>query len=147
MFLKILLNYIIGYVRISIEGYYIERFINICTNNNILIWNLKRKNNIKMHLNCSISNFKNIAKIAKQTKCKVNIERKKGIPFILNRYRKRKIFLILLMLVCIAIFISSNYVWNIELKVEEDKEIAVINEDLNEAGLVTGMRKSNIDTK
>ncbi len=147
MFLKILLNYIIGYVRISIEGYYIERFINICTNNNILIWNLKRKNNIKMHLNCSISNFKNIVKIAKQTKCKVKIERKKGIPFILNRYRKRKIFLILLMLVCIAIFISSNYVWNIELKVEEDKEVAGIKEDLNEAGLVIGMRKSNIDTK
>ena len=147
MFLKILLNYIIGYVRISIEGYYIERFINICTNNNILIWNLKRKNNIKMHLNCSISNFKNIVKIAKQTKCKVKIERKKGIPFILNRYRKRKIFLILLMLVCIAIFISSNYVWNIELKVEEDKEVAGIYEDLNEAGLVIGMRKSNIDTK
>ncbi len=31
MFIKILLKYILGYVRITVEGYYIERFINICT--------------------------------------------------------------------------------------------------------------------
>ena len=35
MLIKILFNYIIGYIRISIEGYYIERFINICRNNKI----------------------------------------------------------------------------------------------------------------
>ena len=61
MFFKVLLNYILGYVRISIEGYYIERFINICTNNNILIWNLKREKNIKLYLNTSIKKFKEIA--------------------------------------------------------------------------------------
>ena len=37
MFIKILLKYILGYVRITVEGYYIERFINICHNNNILL--------------------------------------------------------------------------------------------------------------
>ena len=37
MFIKILLNYILGYVRITVEGYYIERFINICRNNKIII--------------------------------------------------------------------------------------------------------------
>ena len=42
MFIKILLKYILGYVRITVEGYYIERFINICTTSKILIWNLKR---------------------------------------------------------------------------------------------------------
>ena len=50
MFIKILFNYIIGYLRICVEGYYIERFINICTNNKILIWNLKRDKNIRLYL-------------------------------------------------------------------------------------------------
>ena len=31
----------IGYIRVSIEGYYIERFINICNNKKIIIWNIK----------------------------------------------------------------------------------------------------------
>ena len=41
MFFKIVFSYILGYLRISIEGYYIERFINICKKRNITIWNLK----------------------------------------------------------------------------------------------------------
>lgn len=32
MYFKVLLNYILGYVTIEIEGYFTERFINICNN-------------------------------------------------------------------------------------------------------------------
>ena len=35
MILKKLLHFIIGYVRIAVEGYFVERFINICKNNKI----------------------------------------------------------------------------------------------------------------
>ena len=51
MLIKVLLCYIFGYIRVSIEGYYIERFINICRNNKIVIWNLKRDKNVKLELN------------------------------------------------------------------------------------------------
>ena len=76
MLLKILFNYIIGYIRISIEGYYIERFINICRNDKIAIWNLKRDKNVKLELNIGIKDLRKIKKIARQTKCKVKILRK-----------------------------------------------------------------------
>ena len=79
MFIKVLLSYLIGYVRIIVEGYYIERFINICTNNKITIWNLKRDKNVKLELNVRIQDFKEILKIAKKTKCKTKIKSKKGI--------------------------------------------------------------------
>ena len=45
---KIILSYILGYVRVTIEGYYIERFINICRNNRITMWKLKRDKNVKI---------------------------------------------------------------------------------------------------
>ena len=38
MFIKMLIGYIVGYVRIVVEGYYIERFINLCTSQKIAIW-------------------------------------------------------------------------------------------------------------
>ena len=50
MFIKLLVRLLFGYVRIEVEGYYIERFINICTNNKILIWNLKREKGVKLYL-------------------------------------------------------------------------------------------------
>ena len=60
MFIKIMLNYIFGYVNILIEGYYIERFINICRNKKIAIWNLKRKEGINLYLNIGINDFKEV---------------------------------------------------------------------------------------
>ena len=71
MFIKILLSYLLGYLRISVEGYYIERFINICKTKKITIWNLKRSKDIQLYLNVRIGEFKEICKIAsKNTKQK-----------------------------------------------------------------------------
>ena len=147
MLIKIIFNYIIGYIRISIEGYYIERFINICGNEKITIWNLKRNKNVKLELNIGIKDLKKVAKIAKQTKCKIKIIKKKGLPFLFNRYRKRKLFFVFLLVIIIGLGISSNFVWNIQI-VEEDKEsIENLYQDVVESGLEIGKMKSKINTK
>ena len=145
MLIKILLKYILGYVRITVEGYYIERFINICTTNKILIWNLKREKGVKLHLNIGIQDFYRAVKVAKKLKCKIKIEKKRGIPFLLNRYRKRKSFFISLIIIMIALYISSTYIWNIEIQVEENLQLENIETDIKEAGLETGIRKSKIN--
>lgn len=147
MFIKIILNYIIGYLRISIEGYYIERFINICKNNKIAIWNLKRDKEINLEFNIGVRDFKEICKIAKKTRCKVKIARKKGLPFLLHRYKKRKIFILLLIIIVALIMLSSNFVWNVEITEENNNVLENIEQDLKEAGLETGKLKSKIDTK
>ena len=147
MLIKILFNYIIGYLRISIEGYYIERFINVCRNNKITIWNLKRDKNVKLNLNIGISDLRKVAKIAKQTKCKMKIIRKRGIPFLFNKYKKRKIFFVFLILIIIALSILSNFIWNIQIIVEEDEQIENIYQDVTSAGLTIGKSKFDLNTK
>ena len=146
MYIGILLRLILGYVRIEIEGYYIERFINICRNKKILIWNLKREKGVKLYLNIGINDFKKLSEISRKTKCKVKIESKRGIPFILHRYKKRKIFLIFLIIVSMSIYISSKYVWNIDIEVEDNLQMENIMKDLERAGLKKGMKKNEIDT-
>ena len=147
MLIKIIFNYIIGYIRISIEGYYIERFINICRNEKITIWNLKRDKNVKLELNIGIKDLKRVAKIAKQTKCKMKITRKKGLPFIFNKYKKRKLFFVFLIVIIIILAISSNFIWNIQI-IEEDKQnIENLYQDVIDSGLAIGTMKSKINTK
>lgn len=147
MLLTIFFNYIFGYVRISIEGYYIERFINICTSKKIVIWNLKRKAGIKLFFNAGINEFRELCKIAKKTQCKIKIENKKGVPFILHRYKKRKIFAGFLLAIVIVIAISSNFIWNIQIEVQDNEKFENIEQDLEEVGLKIGKAKSEIDTK
>lgn len=147
MYIKLLLRLLFGYVRIEIEGYYVERFINICTNQNILIWNLKREKGVKLYLNIGIQDFKNLSQIARKTNCKVKILKKKGIPFLLNRYKKRKIFALFLVIVICAICVSSKYVWNVEIRVEDNLPLENIEQDIEEAGITKGILKSNIQTE
>lgn len=147
MLIKILLKYILGYVRITVEGYYIERFINICTTNKILIWNLKREKGIKLHLNIGIEDFYRAIEVAKKLKCKVKIEKKRGIPFLINRYRKRKIFFISLVIILIVLYTSSNYIWNVEIQIEDNLELENIEQDIKQAGLEIGIKKNKINVQ
>ena len=145
MLIKLILRMIFGYVRIQVEGYYIERFINICTNRKILIWNLKRKKGVQLFLNIGIKDFKKLADISRRTNCKVRIKNKKGLPFLLYRYKKRKIFAIFLLIILIMIFISSRYIWNVDIIVQDNQIIENIEEDLQKLGLKQGIKKNKID--
>ncbi len=146
MFVKLLVRILLGYVRIEVEGYYIERFINICTNNKILIWNLKREKGVKLYLNIGINDFKKISQVARKTNCKVRILRKRGIPFFLNRYKKRKIFVLFLILIVLSIFVSSKYVWSVKISIKDDLKLENIEEDIEALGITKGVKKDKIDT-
>ena len=146
MFLKILLNYITGYVNIKVESYFIERFINICISKKMFLWNIKRRKSSILYANISIRDYKKLRQIAKKTKSVINIEKKKGLPFILHKYRKRKIFLILLIIVLLGLVVTSNFIWNIEIKGNNDINKEEIIKELNNQGLKIGSNKNNIDT-
>lgn len=139
--------YILGYATISVEGYFIERFINICISKNILLWNMKRKKSSFLFTNIAIKDFKKIRQIAKTTKCHVKIEKKKGLPFILHKYKKRKIFVGLLIAITLIIFGLSNFVWNIEITGENSISKEELLNELNGYGLKTGILKTKVNTK
>lgn len=147
MYIQILKNYLLGYVRIIIEGYFIERLMNLCSNKGILIWNSKRKKTTLLEANVSIKDFRQIVKFAKQAKCKVSIKQKKGLPFIFNRYRKRKIFFFSLILIIVAIISLSNFVWNIEVIGNDKIDKEEILQTLKKEGLEVGTLKNKVNTK
>lgn len=147
MFFKILIYYILGYVNISVEGYFIERFINICRGKQIFLWNMKRKKSSFLFTNIAIKDFKKIRQVAKVTKCQVKIQKKKGLPFLLHRYQKRKLFIGLLLTLFLVIFGVSNFVWNIEIIGNNTIPTEELLEQLNEYGLVLGKLKNSVKTK
>lgn len=145
MLFKIFLKNLIGYVNIKIEGYFVEKFINKCIKNKIFFWNIKREKSTIIYTNVGINEFKKIKKIAKETKCKIKILDKKGLPFILNRYKKRKIFFIVIVFIMLLIFGLSKFVWNIKIEGLNKIEQSQIESILVANGLTTGKLKSSIN--
>lgn len=147
MIIKILIGYILGYVNISVEGYYIERFINTCISKSILIWNVKREKSTYMRANIGIQDYKKLKQVAKKTQCKIKIEQKRGIPFVMNRYRKRKIFFILLVLILLSMYGTSKFVWNVEIQGTNRISNEELLAELENSGLKVGTMKSKINSQ
>ena len=147
MIFRIIINYLLGFVNITVEGFFTERFINNCINNKIFLWSLKKKSSTLLTVNVNINNFKKIHTIARKTKCKVKINSKKGLPIILHRYRKRKLFLFLLIPLAFGVLFLSTYIWNIEIIGTENVNIQELLTQLNEEGVGIGKRKASINSK
>jgi len=113
----------------------------------IYLENLKREKSTIIKASVPVKEFKNVAKIAKESKCKIKIKGKKGLPFILNRYRKRKIFAISLLLVLVSLVVLSGFIWNIEITGNETISSEEILNIVKDEGLETGKLKRKIDSK
>ncbi len=147
MKLKILTSYLFGFVDIVVEGYYIERFINLCVSKGIFLWNLKRSKSTILHARVGRKDFKRLREVCKKTKCKMQIKRKKGINFVAYKYKKRKVFACLLILILLTILSLSNFVWNIEVTGNETISKEEILEIVKSKGLNIGKWKYSISTK
>ena len=145
MLFKWLYMYISGIVDITVEGFFIERFINICKSQDIILWSSKVEKGTILKARISKSDFKKIRHIAKKTSCKVAIDRKNGLPFIVKKYKKRKIFAIALLVIAIFCFAITRFIWNIEIIGNENISKEEILSDLANYGIKEGKLKSNLD--
>ncbi len=140
-------NYFRGYVIITIEGYFLEKFINICIHREIFLWDIKRHGSRKMTLKISINGFKMLRPIALKTKCRVRIAKRVGLPFIKHRYKKRKTFLIGAVACIVLFYIMTSFIWSIEISGNKKINSDFIMEKLSESGVKQGVLKYKIDTK
>ncbi len=139
-------NYIKGYVIIIVEGYFLEKFINICTHRNIRLWNVKWQKNSRVSMKLGIDDFKELRPVVKKTRCKVHIVKRKGIPFILNRYKSRKAFVIGSGICIVIFFLISSFIWDISVTGNNNVSTEFILERLRENGVKTGALKFRINT-
>lgn len=139
-------NYIRGYVIIIVEGYFLEKYINICTHRQLRLWNVKWQKNSKVLMNISIRDFKLLRPISRRTRCRVHIIKKKGLPFILDRYKNRKAFVIGSAICVIIFFIISSFVWDVSVTGNSKVSTEVLMGKLSENGIKLGALKYSINT-
>lgn len=137
--------YFCGVVDILVEGFFIERFINICKTENVILWNLVVEKGTLLKARISKSDFKKIRHIARKTSCRVSLEAKKGLPFIMKKYKKRKFFVITIFVIAIFCFIITRFIWNIEISGLNNISKEEILSDLAGHGIQVGKFKNNLE--
>ncbi|MGN0166843.1 MAG: sporulation protein YqfD [Acetatifactor sp.] len=138
------LKYMKGYLRIRVWGFSPERFMNLCSNKGILLWNIVREGDV-YYMNINLKGFWELRPIVKKTGTRVVILERYGLPFLLPRLMQRKIFVAGLFLAVFFWMWSSLYVWDIELEGNYQITTDVFQTFLEENDVVIGMRKEKLD--
>lgn len=146
MLLLRLWNYIRGYVIILVEGYFLEKFVNICVHRQIFLWDIKRSKNSTLTLKVSVKGFKALRPVARKTNCRVRIIKKKGVPFFLNRYKRRKAFIFGPFLFILLLYIMTSFIWSVEVTGNKEIEYDFLIDVLAKNGIKPGVLKFGIDT-
>ena len=145
MLLKKAYMYILGTVDITVEGFFIERFINCCNSKNIILWSSNIEKGTILKVKVLKSDFKKLKSIARKTNCRISLEKRNGLPFVIKKYRKRKYFAIALLVIAIFCFFVTRFIWNIEVIGNEKMSKEEIISELGNYGIEIGKRKSNFD--
>jgi similar to stage IV sporulation protein len=144
MLLLRLWNYLRGYVIIVVEGYFLEKFINICIHRQIFLWDINRQKNCTMTLKVSIKGFKLLKPIVRKTKCRVKIAGKRGFPFVISRYRRRKTFVVGAFAFIFLFYILTSFIWAVEITGNEKISSQVMIDKLADCGAKPGVFKFKI---
>lgn len=136
-----------GIMKIKVEGFFIERFINLCLQKEVEIWDIERINEGTINVKFFYTDLEIINEIADTTHCKVEILEKNGVPFLVNRYKHRKIFAALIAIIATVITIMNMFVWKVEIKGEFSIPIDEIKQVLNESNIRVGVLKKDIDAE
>lgn len=137
------IRYLRGYVKIRVEGYSPERFLNLCCFHHIFIWGLVPAGNAyEMYM--SLSGFRKIRPFTRKTHTKAVILKRCGFPFFLKRYEKRKLFFISLLLCAVLLKVYSLFIWDIHFEGNQKWPDETLSEFLDSKGVAPFMLKSSV---
>ncbi len=139
-----ILQFLKGYVRMKIWGVSPERFLNLCSNKNILLWDICKDGDV--YTMCiSLNAFLQLRPIARKTGVRVVVLQKFGLPFLLPGLLKRKIFIAGLFLCVTFWIVSYRFVWDITLEGNYQITQEVFTDFLASLQVRVGMRKTDLD--
>ncbi len=128
---------------IRLSGYSPERFLNLCSHHHIILWGL-RSVGTDYEMCISISGFRRLRPLVHKTRTRAVILERHGLPFILYRYRKRKLFAGGALLCMALLYVLSLFIWNIHVEGNYSLSDEVILAWLESTGIVHGMAKRNV---
>ena len=146
MFMLWLYRYMTGYVIFEAKGQFPERFLNLCSKDGTAVWDAVMQNGVLAGC-MSVHNYKHVRKKARKAKVRLRVVKRRGLNFIVHRYRRRPGLAVGFVSFFLLIQLMSSFVWDIQIvgaqRVPENEILQV----LEQAGVKKGTLRRAIDTE
>ncbi|MBP1968704.1 hypothetical protein J2Z83_000798 [Virgibacillus natechei] len=131
-------SFIRGYVTVQIKGNRPELFFQKCMQAGILVWDIKKTGDDLCVGNVKLSDIKKIRSIKRKMDYKIQFISKKGYPFFIKRFTRKKQLMVGLIMSFMLIIFLSNIIWEVRITgVPSDIE-EKISKQLNNYGIHSG---------
>ena len=138
------LHFLTGYVLFTAEGGFPERFVNLCADMGISVWDVRPQDGVLCG-KTSASAYLRLRAAARRSGMRLRIRRKRGLPFFLHRNRKRYGMLIGSGVFLLILVLLSSRMWMIEIEGNDLLTDETVRQALREVGVSEGMRPDAID--
>ncbi len=133
-----------GYLQVRLTGYSPERFLNLCSSRNIILWDLSPVPN-GYEFFISIQAFRQLRPLLKKTGTRIHILHKSGIPFLAFRYRRHKFFFVGFLLFLGLLFGMSRFIWDVQIEGNSYFSDQTLTQYLADQKIGYGCRKKSLD--
>ncbi len=114
-YMQNIFNYIMGYIKVKIEGFFVERVINKAKKEKINIWGIKREKTTIAYASIGYKDLSKVKDIADKNKCQIEVIKQQGVPVLIKKYKKRKVLLVVILSLFLFLIIMSRFIWNIQV--------------------------------
>lgn len=131
---------------IRVEGLSLEKFLNIASEQGVVIVSAKRISYTVLSAVVSAKGYKKLRSNIPD-RYNISISRQAGLPYQLSRLVLRKVLFVGLAVVIAGVFAASMFVWDVRISGLDYNEAAALKEELSALGIYGGALKSGIDIK
>ncbi len=139
-----LIRYLQGYLAIKVVGFSPERFMNLCSNHHLFLWDIVNHGDYYT-MNISLKNFYKLKGFTRKTGTRVVITQRYGLPFLSVRMWRRKIFIAGLVGSLLFWLWMAGFIWAVEVEGNFFITTDMFQDFLVENGIRTGMNKKEVD--
>ena len=104
-----------GSLVLEIKGLSVERFLNLALQEDILLSEVLWLSGTRVLVTVPLADIFRLRVLARESACRFRVRRRKGLPFVVNRVKKRKTWFFSALLFLAALFLLSNMVFSIEV--------------------------------
>ncbi|HBI64961.1 MAG TPA: hypothetical protein DDX51_07620 [Clostridiales bacterium] len=134
-----------GMLTVRVRSAEPERFLNLCTQEHIHLHAITREDIDSLCADISLRDFYRLARLKRRRRCRIHILRRRGLPFFMQRVRRRYGLWAGMILLCLLCYELSARIWIIRTDFPQGVDGAAVMRELEQLHIGIGTKRSDID--
>ena len=141
-----MLRWFYGWARVEAEGGFPERLLNRMAQKGVRVWGV-RLHHERMRFYCFARDYRDLRECARYACVRMRVTGKRGLPFIINRYRYHKGLLAGAVVYAAVLLLLAPRIWAIDVVGCSEEIARQVLEQTADMGVTVGARMADVDIK